>query len=305
MRTIQMMFRIDGKLTRLRPNAFYGGRHENSVFEYLYRLQDGRWFFHTVNVMTCAQPTFAEITEDEAVGWLIRSRRAEELSAAEGPQAGLGARIVPDWVVPPAESFQYGSHTFACPPPVGQHVAIELPRASRTWNAISQRQSLYLEPDRVLQNVMWPAAADVLRTADFRQHLHDPLVTRLQGILEARLLEGPRLSTLQSLQDRGVDLLIEWPHRAKCGVQLKSHGDVEGKDFASHTLMQIQDSRQHGLKRLYVVIAADIRELRKGKKLDNANSQKVRGLLSRISTMNDPYVVVVPPERAWTLLFTG
>jgi len=35
----------------------------------------------------------------------------------------------------------------------------------------------------VLQVLMWPEAADVARTEDFRQHLHDPLVTRLQGIL--------------------------------------------------------------------------------------------------------------------------
>jgi hypothetical protein len=205
-------------------------------------------------------------------------------------------------VVDRDEYFRGGQFQYSCPPPIGQHVAIELSRLTRTWDAIIQRQSQFLEPGRVLQNIVWPPAADVARTEDFRQHLHDPLVTRLQGILEARLLERPRVSTLQSLQDRGVDLLIEWPYRAKYGVQLKSQGDVEDKDFASHTLMQIQDSRQHSLERLYVVIAADIRELRKGKKLDNVNSQKVRSLISRISAMNDPYVVAVPPERAWTLL---
>lgn len=48
------------------------------------------------------------------------------------------------------------------------------------------------------------------------------------------------------------------------------------------------DSRQHGLERLYVVLAAHIREVRKGKVLDNANSQKVRGLISPVSAMNDP-----------------
>jgi hypothetical protein len=301
-----MWFRIDGEFTTIRPDAFYGGRHEDGVFQYLYRLSDGRWFLHTVNVVTLAEPTFTPIAEQEAVSWLIRSRRAEELWENERPQR-RSARIAPDWVVPREESFLngYGSMQYPCPPPVGRHVAIELPKVSRTWDAIVQRQSLYLETGRVLQNVMWPAAADVARTADFREHLHDPLVTRLQGILEARLLERPRVSILQSLQDRGVDLLIEWPHRAKYGVQLKCHGDVEYKEFASHTLMQIQDSHQHDLERLYVVIAADIRELRKGKKLDNANAQKVRGLLSRISAMNDPYVVTVPPERSWTLLLGG
>ena len=164
-----------------------------------------------------------------------------------------------------------------------------------TAAALLSGQERLLEPGKVLDHLLWPGAADVARTADFRDERHDPLVTRLQGILEAGLFERPRLSVLQSLQDRGCDLLIEWPQRAKYGVQLKSNGDVEQADFSTRILAQIQDSRQHGLERLYVVLAADIR--------DNSNAQKVRGLVSRISAMNDPYVVVVPPERAWTLLF--
>jgi hypothetical protein len=298
-----MMFRINGEFTMVSPDAFYGGRHERGVFEYLYRFTDGRWFLHTVNVVTLAEPTFLQIPEEEAVGWLIHSRRVEELWAAEMPRR-RSARIAPHRVVPREEMFQYGSMQFSCPPPVGQHIAIELPRVSPAWDAIAQRQSQFLEPGRVLGHLMWLAAADVARTEDFRRHKHDSLVTRLQGILEAKLLEQPRLSTLQSLQDRGVDLLIEWPHRAKYGVQLKSHGDVEEKDFANKVLAQILDSHQHGLEQLWVVIAADIREVRRGKKLDNANSEKVRGLQSRISAMNQHYGLVVSPERAWTLLFS-
>jgi hypothetical protein len=286
-----MMFRINGEFTTVRPETFYGGRHEGGVFEYLYRLPDGRWFLHTVNVATLTEPTFTEIQEEEAINWLILSRRAEEGSFTESrsPQ-----RIAPDWVVPREESFQYGSMQYACLPPVGQHVVIELPRVSRTWDAIVQRQTQYLDPGRVLEHVLWARAADVALTAGFRDERHDPLVTRLQAILEARLLERPRLAILQSLQDRGCDLLIEWPLRAKYGVQLKSNGDVEEKGFANKTLAQIQDSRQHGLERLFVVLAADI--------TDTSKAQKVRGIVSRISSMNDPYVVTVPPERAWTLL---
>jgi len=295
------MSHVNGEVMTVRPDTYYGGRHEGSVFEYLYHRPDGRWFVHTVNVASLAAPTFAEITEEEAVGWLIQSCRAEERSMGDDPERGE-LRLVPPGLVSREEQYLCGSMQFSCPPPVGQHIVMQIPRTSRTWDAVMKRRSLFLDPGRVLQNVMWPATADVSRTEDFRQQWHDPLLTRLQEVLEARLLERPRMSILQSLQDRGADLLIEWPHRGKYGVQLKSHGDVEEKEFASHTLMQIQDSRQHGLQRLYVVIAADIREVRKGKKLDNANAQKVRGLISRISSMNDPYVVVVPPERAWTLL---
>jgi hypothetical protein len=174
---------------------------------------------------------------------------------------------------------------------------MELPRLGATWDAIVQRQAQYLQPGSVLEHILWPQATEVGVTVGFRKELHDPLVTRLQAILESRLLERPKLTNLQSLQDRGCDLLIEWPLRAKYGIQLKSNGDVKPKDFANKTLAQIQDSKQHGLRRLFVVLAADITY--------SSNAQKVRGIVSRISSMNDPYVVAVPPERASTLLLGG
>src|SRR5262249_24073191 len=40
---------IDGKFTDVRPEAYYGGQHARGVHNYLYRLPDGRWFFHTVD----------------------------------------------------------------------------------------------------------------------------------------------------------------------------------------------------------------------------------------------------------------
>jgi hypothetical protein len=284
------MFRINGEFRTVNPDAFWGGRHDLGVFEYLYRLPDGRWFLHMVNVATLAEPTLTEIQEEEAIDWLIRPRRADEGSLTDSRSSH---RIAPQWVVPRDESFRYGSMQYACPPPVGQHVVIELPRVSPTWDTIVQRQAQYLEPGRVLERVLWPQATDVARTAGFRDERHDPLVTRLQAILEARLLERPMLSILQSLCDRGCDLLIEWPRRAKYGVQLKSNGDVKKNGSEEKTLAQIQDSRQHGLKRLFVVLAADITYA--------SNAQKVRGFVSRISSMKDPYVVTVPPERTWTL----
>src|SRR5262249_6921910 len=126
------------------------------------------------------------------------------------------------------------------------------------------------------------------------QH-HDRLLERLRMVLDATSPDHPRISILQSLQDRGCDLLIDWPQRAKYGVQLKNNDDVRREDFANKTVSQIQDSHQHGLVRLFVVLAADI--------TGDSNLQKVRGFESRISAMNDPYVAIVPPERAWSLLF--
>jgi len=163
------------------------------------------------------------------------------------------------------------------------------PEADRD-GGVRAKGNLELSVDHILR----AQAADIAVTAGFRERRHDPMLNVLRTILEAELVGGPRISILQSLQDRGCDLLIEWPGHAKYGVQLKSNGDVAAGDFATKTLAQIQDSRQHGLERLYVVLAADI--------TSESNQQKVRALVSRISAMNDPYVAVVPPENAWNLL---
>jgi hypothetical protein len=60
-------------------------------------------------------------------------------------------------------------------------------------------------------------------------------------------------------------------------------------------LAQIQDSKQHGLNGLYVLLAGDLTSA--------SQIQKVRNFISRVSKMKDKYVQVLPPERLWTLLF--
>ncbi len=135
---------------------------------------------------------------------------------------------------------------------------------------------------------MRPRAADIASTAGFRQERHDPLLARLQAQLEAQLFERPHIAVIQNRQDHGCDLIIEWPMRAKYGVQLKSNGDVEELEFARNTVQQIQDSRQHGLKKLFVVLAADI--------TGRSNLEKIRALMSRISGQNDPYILTF---RRW------
>ena len=123
-----------------------------------------------------------------------------------------------------------------------------LPYGSPTAEQIEARQMRLLKPGRVLEYLMWPSPVDVAMTADFREERHDPLVERLQEELESKLFESPRLFLTQSLQDRGCDLVIDWPQRAKYGVQLKSNGDVTETNFANKTIAQIQDSRQHNLR---------------------------------------------------------
>lgn len=147
----------------------------------------------------------------------------------------------------------------------------------------------------VIQKFLWRRAADVSLTRAFRQHRHDDMLECLRQKADIQLLGQPRVSILQSLHDAGCDLTIDWGSGAKYGAQLKSYGDINKPDFPNRTLSQIQDSRQHGLQRLYVLLAGDL--------TDRSQAQKVRSLESRVSKMKDKYVRLVPPQRLWTLLF--
>jgi hypothetical protein len=142
---------------------------------------------------------------------------------------------------------------------------------------------------------LWRRAADVTRTKGFRKQGHDDLLALLRQKAEEQLTGRPRVAILQSLQDAGCDRLIEWGVGAKYGVQLKSHHDISTPDFAGKTVAQIQDSRQHGLSGLYLLLAGDM--------TDVSQAQKVHGFTARVSRMKDKYFLVISPEQLWTLLF--
>ena len=145
-----------------------------------------------------------------------------------------------------------------------------------------------------IETAMRLPAADIPATAGFRDQRHDDLLRRLRTVLEATLPERPHISLLQGMQDRGCDLIVDWSGRAKYGVQLKNNDDVKEKEFFRTTKAQITESRTHGLERLYIVLAADI--------TGKSNLEKVRKMESDISTLNDPYVAAISPERSWSLL---
>jgi tetratricopeptide (TPR) repeat protein len=148
---------------------------------------------------------------------------------------------------------------------------------------------------RALDRLLWPTASGDSATAGFRDKKHDGLLSALRVVLDAHFGARVRVSIFQSLPDAGCDIGLLFPAQGlKCGIQVKSHRDIAQLDFATKTLAQIQDSRRHGLRRLYLVLAGDL--------TDPSQLEKVRGLDSRISQMQDDYVTVVPPERVWTLL---
>jgi hypothetical protein len=142
---------------------------------------------------------------------------------------------------------------------------------------------------------LWRSAANPTLTKGFRQRLHDAMLDRLVAMADDQLPGGPKVAITQSLHDSGCDMVIEWAKTAKYGVQMKSYKDIADEGFATKTLAQIQDSKQHGLNGLYVLLAGDLTSA--------SQIQKVRNFISRVSKMKDKYVQVVPPERLWTLLF--
>ena len=146
-----------------------------------------------------------------------------------------------------------------------------------------------------LESFLWQDAAEPADTAGFRGQKHEDLLQSLQRAIDRQFGTALQVTIVHSLDEAGCDIGIRFPDSGvKRGVQLKSYQDVGQKCFARDTLAQIQDSRQHGLDRLYVVLCGDMK--------DCSQSQKVHGLLSRISRIGDDYVHAIPPERAWTLL---
>lgn len=146
-----------------------------------------------------------------------------------------------------------------------------------------------------IHDFLWRKPGTAAKTKGFQKLGHDALLEILRKKVEAELSGKPRIVPTQSLQDAGCDLVVEWSEDAKYGVQLKSHFDIGEKDFAAKTTSQIQNSRQHGLRRLYVLLAGDL--------TDESQEQKTRGLAANVSKMKDSYVFVVSPEQVWTLLF--
>ena len=130
---------------------------------------------------------------------------------------------------------------------------------------------------------------------DSRKRATTSCWTVLQRKADDELPGTPRVTITQSLQDSGCDLLIDWGMDAKYGVQMKSHHDTGGADFAAKTVGQIQDSRRARPQGPLCLLAGDL--------TNQAQVQRVRGFQAQVSRMKDKYVQVIPPERLWTLLF--
>lgn len=99
----------------------------------------------------------------------------------------------------------------------------------------------------------------------------------------------------QSLGDDGIDVIVNFlSSKIKIGFQAKSHGDIEKKDFSKDTLAQIQRSKTHDPKHLFVLFSGN---------LDNPSQlQKIRIIQSELDKIKDGYTICIAPEKVVTII---
>jgi hypothetical protein len=136
-------------------------------------------------------------------------------------------------------------------------------------------------------------------TKAFQNISHEGLCQAFQYWLEQmRIIMGEPVNIVitQSLRDEGIDVLIEFlKSKVKIGFQIKSYNDVQQKTFTQSCVAQISRSKKHGVFRLIMAIGADM--------TDSSQKEKVRGLTSEISQMDD-YCKVFSPEKTLTIYQT-
>jgi hypothetical protein len=99
----------------------------------------------------------------------------------------------------------------------------------------------------------------------------------------------PRIT--DNMRDAGVDLILEFPH-CQCRLGFSNKGAARAVEFflpsAISTLSrQIEESRQYGLYRLFVLLVSEAAESRSAK---TANT-----IAKTLTKLKDPYVTLIPP----------
>ena len=132
-------------------------------------------------------------------------------------------------------------------------------------------------------------------TKIFNEISHDELCKAVEyWIDQTRLIFGEPVLTYQnqSLRDSGVDVSINLvTSKINFGFQVKSHGDIDEKDFSQKVNAQITQSKKHDLAKLVVALAGDL--------TDSRQKEKVRGIISEIKQQkgDNQYVIIIPPEK--------
>lgn len=135
-------------------------------------------------------------------------------------------------------------------------------------------------------------------TLFFKDKKHDELLDLLQDYIQhsSFLIGNPRVFKTQSLNDHGVDLIVEFPNKSKIGLQIKSHFDVTEKDFAVKVKAQMADSQFHGLDKWYLFICSPINDG------TTDYSFKISHLINEFSGYKTTYHVIYSPQQCHNIL---
>lgn len=134
--------------------------------------------------------------------------------------------------------------------------------------------------------------------AFFLDKKHDELLQLFAQYVESvpNFVGNPKITLSQALNDHGVDVILEFPDTTKIGLQIKSPGDVESKDFAPKVKAQMSESQVHGLDKWYLFICSPIRNDK------NDYSMKIATIINELSSYKTSYHVVYNPQQACNIL---
>lgn len=134
-------------------------------------------------------------------------------------------------------------------------------------------------------------------TAIFRTVKHEELISAMAYWFDQSKMvfgEVMQIEQTQSLRDSGVDLSLSLiQSKIKFGIQIKSFGDIEKKDFSTKLKAQTFESDSHNLEKYIILFAGDL----------NTQKEKIRGMISELSQRNkDMRILTVSPEKVLTIL---
>lgn len=102
------------------------------------------------------------------------------------------------------------------------------------------------------------------------------------------------IEKLQSLQDAGVDVAINFPQsKFRIGVQVKSWGDIRKRDFSTKVLAQKSQSKKHDISNLLLALAGDL--------IDESQLQKMNFIKSEMLQHRDDFVFIISPQKVLTI----
>ena len=97
-----------------------------------------------------------------------------------------------------------------------------------------------------------------------------------------------RIEPRQSIADSGCDVFVELNGEVKIGIQIKSKGDVEAKEFTGKVKAQYAESYALGLDKYYILICSP---------LNTSSERKINYIVSHMATYKTNYHAILNPNN--------